>query len=140
MENASPDALPKPGSFAATAGQIVLLDLVFSIDSIITTVGMTGDVPIMIATVIITVIAMLIAADPLANFIHRNLTTAMLALGFLLLIGATLIAGGFGFHFPKGYIYAAMAFSGAVEGHNMLARRRRKQPAEMKWQKAATLL
>jgi predicted tellurium resistance membrane protein TerC len=129
MVNGNPDALPKPGSFAAPADQIVLLDLVFSIDSIITTVGVTGDVPIMIAAVIITV-AMLIAADPLANFIHRNLTIAMFALGFLLLIGAALITGGFGFHFPKGYIYAAMAFSGAVEGHNMLARRRRKQPPE----------
>ena len=130
MENVNPDARPKSGSFAVPADQIVLLDVVFSIDSIITTVGMTGDDPIMIAAVIITVIAMLIAADPLANFIHRNLTIAMLALGFLLLIGVTMIAGGFGFHFPKGYIYAAMAFSGAVVGHNMLARRRRKQPPE----------
>ncbi len=119
---------PRPRAFAATVGQIVLLDLVFSIDSIITAVGMTGDVPIMIAAVIVAVMAMLIAAGPLANFMHRNPTIVMLALGFLLLIGATLIADGFGFHFPKGYIYAAMAFSGAVEGLNLLARRRRKPP------------
>ncbi len=122
--------ISRPRAFAATVGQIVLLDLVFSIDSIITAVGMTGDVPIMIAAVIVAVMAMLIAAGPLSNFMHRNPTIVMLALGFLLLIGATLIADGFGFHFPKGYIYAAMAFSGAVEGLNMLARRRRKQPLE----------
>lgn len=121
---------PKPRPFAATVGQIVLLDLVFSVDSIITAVGMTGDVPIMIAAVIVAVMTMLIAAGPLSNFMHRNPTIVMLALGFLLLIGATLIADGFGFHFPKGYIYAAMAFSSAVEGLNMLARRRRKRPPE----------
>ena len=119
-------APPKPSTFAVTAGQIVLLDLVFSIDSIITAVGMTEHVPIMIAAVIVAVVAMLIAAGPLANFIRRNPTIVVLALGFLLLIGATLIADGFGFHFPKGYIYSAMAFSGAVEGLNMLARKSRK--------------
>lgn len=118
-------APPKPRTFAVTTGQIVLLDLVFSIDSIITAVGMTEHVPIMIAAVIVAVVAMLMAAGPLANFIHRNPTIVVLALGFLLLIGATLIADGFGFHFPKGYIYAAMAFSGAIEGLNMLARKRR---------------
>jgi predicted tellurium resistance membrane protein TerC len=120
----------KAGAFAATVGQIVLLDLVFSIDSIITAVGMTDHVAIMIIAVIVAVVAMLIAAGPLANFIHRNPTLVMLALGFLLLIGTTLIADGFGFHFPKGYIYAAMAFSGAIEGLNGLARKRRKQPPD----------
>jgi predicted tellurium resistance membrane protein TerC len=79
----------------------------------------------MITAVIIAVTLMLVAAGPLANFIHRNPTIVMLALGFLLLIGATLIADGFGFHFPRGYIYSAMAFSAAVEGLNMLARKRR---------------
>ncbi len=112
-------------TFAATVGQLILLDIVFSIDSIITAVGMTEHVPIMIAAVIIAVMAMLVAAGPLANFIHRNPTIVMLALGFLLLIGATLIADGFGFHFPRGYIYSAMAFSAAVESLNMLARKRR---------------
>jgi predicted tellurium resistance membrane protein TerC len=122
------ESAPHVGAFAAIVGQIILLDLVFSIDSIITAVGMTEHVPIMIVAVITAVLAMLIAADPLAHFIHRNPTIVMLALGFLLLIGATLIAEGFGFHFPKGYIYTAMAFSGAVEGLNMLARKRRNRP------------
>ncbi len=118
-------ARPRQATFQATVGQLILLDLVFSIDSIITAVGMTEHVPVMIAAVIIAVILMLVAAGPLANFIHRNPTIVMLALGFLLLIGATLIADGFGVHFPRGYIYSAMAFSGAVEGLNMLARKRR---------------
>jgi predicted tellurium resistance membrane protein TerC len=105
--------------------QIVLLDIVFSIDSILTAVGMTDQLPIMIAAVVIAVAIMMFAADPVGNFIGRNPTVVMLALGFLLLIGAVLIADGFGVHLPKAYIYAAMAFSGLVEGLNMLARRRR---------------
>ena len=108
----------------AAIAQILLLDLVFSIDSIITAVGMTDHVPIMIIAVLVTVGVMLLAADPLANFIQANPTVVMLALGFLLLIGTTLIAEGFGAHVPKGYIYAAMAFSGLVEGLNLLSRRR----------------
>ncbi|ATN35566.1 hypothetical protein ACO34A_17315 [Rhizobium sp. ACO-34A] len=113
------------GTFAAAIGQILLLDLVFSVDSIITAVGMTPHLPIMVAAVIIAVTVMLVAATPLANFIEKNPTIVMLALGFLLMIGTTLIADGMGFHVPKGYIYAAMAFSGLVEGLNMLARRKR---------------
>lgn len=116
---------PKPRSFAAAAAQIVFLDIIFSIDSIITAVGMTEHIPIMFAAVVIAVAAMLAASGPLASFMQRNPTIVMLALGFLLLIGATLIADGFGYHFPKGYIYTAMAFSAAVEGLNMLARRSR---------------
>ncbi len=103
--------------------QIILLDLVFSIDSILTAVGMTDHLPIMITAVVITVGIMLVAADPLADFINNNPTVVMLALGFLLMIGAVLIADGFGVHVPKGYIYAAMAFSAGVETLNMLARR-----------------
>jgi predicted tellurium resistance membrane protein TerC len=118
--------LPKPRSFALAIFQILMLDLVFSIDSIITAVGMTEHIPIMIISVIAAVLAMLFAADPLANFIHKNPTIIMLALGFLLLIGAALIADGFGFHFPKGYIYSAMAFSGAIESLNILQDRNRK--------------
>jgi predicted tellurium resistance membrane protein TerC len=116
---------PQAGTLTATAaiGQILVLDLVFSIDSIITAVGMTEHVPIMVVAVLVTVAVMLFAATPLANFIHANPTIVMLALGFLLLIGTTLIAEGFGAHIPKGYIYAAMAFSAAVEGLNMLSRR-----------------
>jgi predicted tellurium resistance membrane protein TerC len=103
--------------------QIVLLDMVFSIDSILTAVGMTDELPIMITAVIVAVGAMLVAADPLANFIGRNPTVVMLALAFLLMIGLVLIADGFGVHVPKGYIYAAMAFSALVEGLNIFARR-----------------
>ncbi len=114
-----------PG-LAAAMGQIVMLDLVFSIDSIITAVGMTEHVPIMVLAVIIAVVAMLIAATPLANFINANPTIVMLALGFLLMIGTALIAEGFGAKIPKGYIYAAMAFSALVEGLNMLERRARR--------------
>ncbi len=105
--------------------QILLLDLVFSVDSIITAVGMTDYLAIMYIAVIVAITVMLVAATPLANFIERNPTIVMLALGFLLMIGTTLIADGFGFHVPKGYIYAAMGFSAFVEGLNMLGRRRR---------------
>ncbi|MBC8038111.1 MAG: TerC family protein [Rhizobiales bacterium] len=115
--------------FAAAMGQIVMLDLVFSIDSIITAVGMTPHVPIMVVAVVVAVLVMLMAATPLANFIAVNPTIVMLALGFLLMIGMVLIAEGFGAHVPKGYIYAAMAFSIAVEGLNMLARARQRRVA-----------
>lgn len=114
-------------AFGAAIMQILLLDLVFSVDSIVTAVGMTHHLPIMMVAVVVAVIAMMVAADPLANFIHNNPTIVMLALGFLLMIGTTLIADGLGFHVPKGYIYAAMAFSGLVEGLNMLARQRRRK-------------
>jgi predicted tellurium resistance membrane protein TerC len=113
--------------FAAAIGQIVVLDLVFSIDSIITAVGMTQNVPIMVIAVLVAVALMLLAATPLANFINHNPTLVMLALGFLLMIGMVLIADGFGAHVPKGYIYAAMAFSALVEGLNMLDRRARQR-------------
>ena len=112
-------------AFGAAIAQIIALDLVFSVDSILTAVGMTDEVPIMIAAVVITVGLMMIAADPLARFIESNPTLVMLALAFLVMIGLVLIADGFGFHVPKGYIYAAMAFSGAVEGLNIWQRSRR---------------
>lgn len=118
-------------NFGAAIFQIILLDLVFSIDSILTAVGMTDHVPIMVVAVIVAVTVMLLAADPVANFIHANPTVVMLALGFLLMIGTTLIAEGMGFHVPKGYIYAAMAFSALVEVLNMFARNaRRRKKAE----------
>jgi predicted tellurium resistance membrane protein TerC len=125
-----PDRLnPRVAATGVTAVvlQIFVLDMVFSIDSIITAVGMTPHIPIMVIAILITVSAMLIAADPLANFIHANPTIVMLALAFLLLIGTILIADGFGVHIPRGYIYAAMAFSALVEGLNMAARRVRQQ-------------
>jgi predicted tellurium resistance membrane protein TerC len=110
-------------TFGAAITQILLLDLVFSLDSIITAVGMTDNVMIMVIAVIVAVTTMLLAAKPLANFINNNPTVVMLALGFLMMIGMTLIAEGFGAHVPKGYIYAAMAFSALIEGLNMLSRR-----------------
>jgi len=109
--------------FGAAIGQVLMLDLVFSLDSIITAVGMTNHIAIMVIAVVVAVAVMLAAADPLSRFIHANPTVVMLALGFLLMIGMTLIAEGFGAHVPKGYVYAAMAFSALVEGLNMLSRR-----------------
>jgi predicted tellurium resistance membrane protein TerC len=124
-------------TFGSAITQILLLDLVFSLDSIITAVGMTDEVMIMVIAVVVAVTVMLVAANPLAQFIHHNPTIVMLALGFLLMIGMVLIAEGFGAHVPKGYVYAAMAFSALIEGLNMLSRRatRRmaaKSPAEPK--------
>jgi predicted tellurium resistance membrane protein TerC len=120
------DALHRPIGFVSAIVQILMLDLVFSIDSILTAVGMTDHLPIMAAAVVIAVLLMLLASGPIAAFIHKNPTIVMLALGFLLMIGMALIAEGTGFHVPKGYIYAAMAFSAFVEGLNTLARRRRR--------------
>lgn len=123
-------AAPKSPAFRATVVQITLLDLVFSIDSIITAVGMTDHILIMIVAMTVAVAAMLFASGPLSVFIRKNPTIVMLALGFLLLIGTTLIAEGFGIHFPKSYIYTAMAFSAAVEALNILARKRHKRPPD----------
>ncbi len=111
--------------FASAIAQIVALDLVFSVDSILTAVGMTDDIPIMVAAVVITVGIMLVAAEPLAKFIEKNPTLVMLALAFLVMIGLVLIADGFGVHIPKGYVYAAMGFSGLVESLNIISRNRR---------------
>ena len=125
----SDDVLDKRAVVAANFGsvifQIILIDMVFSVDSILTAVGMTDHLPIMITAVIVTVGIMLVAADPLANFIHKNPGVVMLALGFLLMIGMVLIADGFGVHIPKGYIYTAMAFSVGVESLNIIARNAR---------------
>ena len=116
----------RPAPFPLTAGEIVFLDLVFSIDSIITAVGMTEFIPIMFGAVIIAVLVMMLASGPLAIFIQRNPAIVVLALGFLLLIGTALIADGFGVHLPRGYIYTAMAFSAFIESLHMIARRNRK--------------
>ena len=111
--------------FGSAIVQILALDIVFSIDSILTAVGMTDHLAIMVIAVVVAVGVMLLAANPLGEFINNNPSIVMLALGFLLMIGAVLIADGFGVHVPKGYIYAAMAFSALVEGLNMAARRGR---------------
>lgn len=110
--------------FSAAIIQIILLDMVFSIDSILTAVGMTDHLPIMVVAVIVAVTVMFLAAGPVSRFIENNPSIVMLALAFLLMIGTVLIAEGFGVHVPKGYVYAAMAFSMAVEFLNMLKRRR----------------
>jgi predicted tellurium resistance membrane protein TerC len=124
------DGAATAGEVSVTAGfvQIVLIDIVFSVDSIITAVGMTNEFPIMVVAVIVAVAAMMVASGPLGDFIHRNPTVLMLALSFLLMIGMTLIADGFGFHIERGYIYAAMFFSSLVEALNTLARRNAKRP------------
>ena len=107
--------------------QIALIDLVFSVDSIITAVGMVDHVEVMIAAVAVAILVMYLASEPVAAFIERHPTTKMLALSFLLLIGAALIADGFHFHIPRAYIYFAMAFSAAVEAVNVIALRRRQR-------------
>jgi predicted tellurium resistance membrane protein TerC len=112
-------------SFTLVIGQIMILDIVFSLDSVITAVGMADDVRIMVAAVIIAVGVMLVAAGPVGNFVDRHPTVKMLALGFLLLIGMSLVADGAGFHIPKGYIYFAMGFSVFVEFLNLQVRQRR---------------
>lgn len=112
-------------SFSAIIVQIVIIDMVFSIDSIVTAVGMADHVEVMIAAVIIAVGIMFVASGPVANFVAKHPTVKILALAFLLLIGVSLVADGLGFHIPKGYIYSAMAFSVLVEAVNMVMRRRR---------------
>jgi predicted tellurium resistance membrane protein TerC len=116
--------------FSGVIVQIMILDIVFSIDSVITAVGMANEFWVMAAAVIIAVAIMIAASGPLAEFIERHPTIKMLALSFLLLIGTTLVADGIGFHVPKGYIYAAIAFSVMVEALNqMVSRRRRRSQA-----------
>ena len=120
----------KRASFFATILQIMLLDIVFSLDSVITAIGMANQFSVMVAAVVISVLVMLVAAGPIAGFIERHPTVKMLALSFLLLIGVMLVADGFGFHVPRGYIYAAIGFSGLVEFLNQLAARgKRRQVA-----------
>jgi predicted tellurium resistance membrane protein TerC len=110
--------------------QLIVVDLVFSLDSIITAIGMAEDIEVMIAAIVIAMIVMYAASAPVSEFIARHPTTKMLALSFLVLIGMALVADGFEFHIPRGYIYFAMAFAGAVEAFNILAlrNRRRRRP------------
>jgi predicted tellurium resistance membrane protein TerC len=113
-------------SFTSVVLQIVALDIVFSLDSVVTAVGMANELWVMAAAIVISVAIMLTASRPLAAFVNRHPTVKMLALSFLLLIGMTLIADGAGFHVPKGYIYAAIGFSIGIEALNQLAARQRK--------------
>jgi predicted tellurium resistance membrane protein TerC len=112
--------------FNAIIAQIIVIDLVFSVDSIITAIGMAQHLPVMIAAVVVAMIVMYVASGAIADFIHRHPTTKMLALAFLLMIGVALIADSIGFHIPRGYIYTAMAFSAGVELLNIRASRNRK--------------
>jgi len=110
--------------------QIAVIDLVFSIDSILTAIGMAQNIEVMIAAVIIAVAVMYVASEPVAGFIMRHPTTKMLALSFLILIGVALIADGFDVHIPRGYVYFAMAFAAIVEGFNILARQSRRRRSQ----------
>ena len=111
----------------AVITQLALIDLVFSLDSIITAVGLADHLEVMVAAVVIAMIVMFVAARPVGDFIEEHPTTKMLALAFLLMIGLALLADGFHFHIPRGYIYSAMAFAAAVEFLNVLARRKRQR-------------
>ncbi|MBP8309875.1 MAG: TerC family protein [Burkholderiaceae bacterium] len=123
------------GSFGAILMQIALIDLVFSLDSVITAVGLVDEVSIMIIAVMMSVVVMMVAARPIGEFVDRHPTVKMLALTFLVLVGLVLVAEGFDTHIPKGYVYFAMAFSVAVEMLNLRARGRR-QTAPVKLKKA----
>jgi predicted tellurium resistance membrane protein TerC len=117
------------GAFFWVIAQIVVIDLVFSLDSIITAIGMASELAIMIAAVVIACVVMYASSGPVARFVAEHPTTKMLALAFLVLIGVALVADGFEFHIPRGYIYFAIAFSAAVEFFNVLAKRNRKRGA-----------
>jgi predicted tellurium resistance membrane protein TerC len=110
--------------FVAAVAQIIALDLVFSLDSVITAVGMTDNLPVMIAAIVVSIGIMMFAAKPVSDFVNRHPTVKMLALGFLLLIGVALMADAGHFHIPRGYIYAAIAFSAFIEMLNLLVRRK----------------
>jgi len=118
-------------TFAAVIGQIMLLDIVFSLDSVITAVGMADDLSIMIAAVVIAVAIMMFSAGAVSGFVERHPTVKVLALSFLLLIGFSLIADGFGVHIPKGYIYFAMGFSIFVEVINLRVRSSKAKPVKL---------
>ncbi|MEN2980124.1 TerC family protein [Tistrella bauzanensis] len=115
--------------FGAAVAQIALLDIVFSLDSVITAIGMSQHLPVMVAAVIAAMIVMIAAAAPVGRFVDRHQSVKMLCLSFLLLVGVALIADGLHFHIPKGYLYFAIAFSALVEGLNIMARNRRNRKA-----------
>jgi predicted tellurium resistance membrane protein TerC len=121
------DAAPKAGAFFWVIVQIIIIDMIFSLDSIITAIGMAQDLAIMITAVVIACAIMYASSGPVARFVAEHPTTKMLALAFLVLIGVALVADGFKFHIPRGYIYFAIAFSAAVEAFNVLAGRNRRK-------------
>ncbi len=123
-------AKPKVATFGGVVAQIMVLDIVFSLDSVITAVGMSNHLPVMVTAVVIAMGVMLFASGPVGDFVNRHATVKMLALSFLLLVGIALVADGLGFHIPKGYLYFAIAFSALVEALNLLATSRRKRRQE----------
>jgi predicted tellurium resistance membrane protein TerC len=126
---AEPEAKPSASVFFWVIMQIIVVDLVFSLDSIITAIGMAEDIEIMVAAVVIACFVMYVSSGPVSRFVAEHPTTKMLALAFLVLIGVALVADGFQFHIPRGYIYFAMLFAAAVELFNVLARRNRRKVA-----------
>lgn len=133
MEGAEEQASRATITFAAALMQIVVLDVVFSLDSVITAVGMTDNLPVMITAIVIAILVMMFAAEPVSAFVNRHPTVKMLALGFLLLVGMALVADAAHFHIPRGYLYFAIAFSILIETLNLLAARRRKsKPVTLK--------
>jgi predicted tellurium resistance membrane protein TerC len=126
IENTAGPARVAAG-FAGIIVQIIMLDMVFSFDSILTAVGLTDELPVMIAAVVVAIAIMMIAAAPVAAFVERHLSIKMLALAFLVLIGMVLVADGLGFHIPKGYVYASVGFSLSVQALVLLASKRREQ-------------
>jgi predicted tellurium resistance membrane protein TerC len=125
-----PDTEPKASVFFWAIMQIIVIDMVFSLDSIITAIGMVQDLEIMIAAVVIACVIMYVSSGPVAKFVADHPTTKMLALAFLVLIGVALVADGFKFHIPRGYIYFAIVFAAAVELFNVLAGRNRRKAAK----------
>jgi len=124
---ADDDTAPQPGAFFWVIVQIIIVDMVFSLDSIITAIGMAQDLEIMVAAVVIACVIMYVSSGPVAKFVADHPTTKMLALAFLVLIGVALVADGFKFHIPRGYIYFAIVFSAAVELFNVLAKTNRRK-------------
>ena len=116
-----------PAVFGAVIVQIAIIDIVFSLDSVITAVGLVNNVPIMAAAIIAAVLVMMLASDPVGNFIDKHPTVKMLALAFIILVGVALVADGLEFHIPRGYLYFGMAFSAGVEALNLVAKARRQR-------------
>jgi predicted tellurium resistance membrane protein TerC len=120
-EEAAPAASLVPAAFGWIVVQIAVIDIVFSLDSVITAVGMVDNIGVMIAAIVLAVVVMIFASTPIGEFIERHRTVKMLALSFLILVGVALVGDGLGMHIPRGYLYFAMAFSGLVETLNTLA-------------------
>jgi predicted tellurium resistance membrane protein TerC len=129
LEGHGGESIAGTATFAAVIAQIVMLDLVFSLDSVITAIGIAEHIPIMVAAIVVAMVIMLLAAEPTARFVNAHPTVKMLALSFLLLVGVALIADGMHFHIPRGYLYFAIAFSIGVESMNLLAASARKRRA-----------